>query len=618
MGDSGSTRACAGCGRPLSRYNTGKRCQACVSAARQQSGDESPGDSGAVVDGAKLAHLRREREWTQEMLADRSGLSVQLVRKVEQNRGPVLLGTLGKLARALDVPFRTFLAGDDIVISPEGPAELNQPTLVPFSGPAQGKSSQDLLDISGSGNSGGPPSGVTGDVLRAWRRAYGWDKPQLTRLLRQEAMSRGDPAPEQHSLVRMVHYWETGQRPLGERYELLYAAVLGIRPDLLAAGPPGYSPPCAAEGAEGARLEDDGVTWLDDSAEDLSDPMRRRSFFVSTAALAGLLRTDPVTAFEAARYHIVESIPGRLDFDAADWGNLVQEYGEIFAVTPAAELVGPLLSDFSGLGEAFQHYRSESVQRELFRVTALMAGFLAQTINKLGHAHEARQWWRVARQAADRSGDNYSSLWVRSREIMHATIPLSGRPVATVLRLAGDAERYASTAPPEASLEFLAAKAETFAMAGREDEARQTLSLLHRNFEASGFSGPGGSLLAWGEERLRTTEIYIFSRLGDYGKLEAASAAACKHDLSNYIWPVNNEMHKAFCLVRLGDVSQGTLHARTVVDGLPGVRRDRVIYRRALEISKIAPIPARDEPAMGEYREWISSTFAGQPALSAG
>jgi transcriptional regulator with XRE-family HTH domain len=113
-------RSCAGCGKPLSRYNTGKRCQACVSADRD-SILARPGRSGApLVDRAKLAQLRHDRGWTQAMLADYAGLSTDIVRKLEQGaKRSARLSTLSALARALDVPVGVLL-GDTPVSEPAG------------------------------------------------------------------------------------------------------------------------------------------------------------------------------------------------------------------------------------------------------------------------------------------------------------------------------------------------------------------------------------------------------------------------------------------------------------------------------------------------------------------
>jgi transcriptional regulator with XRE-family HTH domain len=54
--------------------------------------------------GDNLARLRTQRRLTQEGLAERSGVSVSVVKKLERGNGDARVATLHKLARALDVP----------------------------------------------------------------------------------------------------------------------------------------------------------------------------------------------------------------------------------------------------------------------------------------------------------------------------------------------------------------------------------------------------------------------------------------------------------------------------------------------------------------------------------
>ncbi|MEK8109205.1 helix-turn-helix domain-containing protein [Micromonospora sp. M12] len=62
--------------------------------------------------GDNLARLRRAAKLTQEQLAERATLSVETVRKLEQNKpGSARLDTLHAFARALGVP-TTALIGD--------------------------------------------------------------------------------------------------------------------------------------------------------------------------------------------------------------------------------------------------------------------------------------------------------------------------------------------------------------------------------------------------------------------------------------------------------------------------------------------------------------------------
>lgn len=109
--DAPAGRRCSGCRNSLSRYNADDRCQACVSAGRR--GEPNPAEAGgSFIDGPKLARLRRERGWTQEVLAERAGLGAVIVRKLEQNaRRSARISTLSALATALAVPVSDLLTG---------------------------------------------------------------------------------------------------------------------------------------------------------------------------------------------------------------------------------------------------------------------------------------------------------------------------------------------------------------------------------------------------------------------------------------------------------------------------------------------------------------------------
>jgi transcriptional regulator with XRE-family HTH domain len=85
-----------------------------------------PGSAGeTLVDRGRLAQLRHERGWTQELLAGHAGVSTELVKKLEQGRKPsARLSTLGALARALDVPIGVLLGENALSDPPVRPARL--------------------------------------------------------------------------------------------------------------------------------------------------------------------------------------------------------------------------------------------------------------------------------------------------------------------------------------------------------------------------------------------------------------------------------------------------------------------------------------------------------------
>jgi transcriptional regulator with XRE-family HTH domain len=80
-----------------------------VSSVREGS-LELGGEGGNLVDGAALARFRKDRGWTQEVLAERAGLSTVIVRKLEQKaRRSARISTLSALAKALSVQVAALL-----------------------------------------------------------------------------------------------------------------------------------------------------------------------------------------------------------------------------------------------------------------------------------------------------------------------------------------------------------------------------------------------------------------------------------------------------------------------------------------------------------------------------
>jgi transcriptional regulator with XRE-family HTH domain len=66
---------------------------------------------------------------------------------------------------------------------------------------------------------------VTGETLRRWREAKGWDVPRMARELRKVARDSGEDVAAHHGLVKMIPQWERGGRIPRERYRLLYLKI---------------------------------------------------------------------------------------------------------------------------------------------------------------------------------------------------------------------------------------------------------------------------------------------------------------------------------------------------------------------------------------------------------
>lgn len=118
---------------PEQIHNPGVLCQACVSATREH--DLTAGQK--LIDGKKIARLRKDLGMTQVLFAARVGVSASLVQKIEVNiLRSTRLSTLNAMATVLGVNVSTLLEG--------GPqASISTDTVSPEQAPAI----MDLSDV---------------------------------------------------------------------------------------------------------------------------------------------------------------------------------------------------------------------------------------------------------------------------------------------------------------------------------------------------------------------------------------------------------------------------------------------------------------------------------------
>ena len=352
------------------------------------------------------------------------------------------------------------------------------------------------------------------------------------------------------------------------------------------------------------EMKDASRDFWETGYESREEQMRRRAFIANVAALAGLSAAVTPASVEAIRQELnLSLVDERAAADVDEWQTIVLDYGESYPVLAPTELLRPLMVDMLGLQAALQRHRAKPAQRDLLRVAALLSAFTAQTVTNMGQSHEAIRWWRTAKTAADRSGDPYSALWVRSREIVRA---MESRPVPAILRLIEEAEVLCEAAPPAAVLEFLGGKAQTLALAGRERGAVHTLEQLQEKFGEMP-AGYSGSVLSWGQERLHNTENFAYSRLGDLARTEAArDDGLALYDTANVRWPANMELNLAFCLVRSGDVTGGLRHAQAVIDSLPEGQLSSPMANNTRKLLTAVPLKYQRTTEVQQYREWVT------------
>jgi hypothetical protein len=351
------------------------------------------------------------------------------------------------------------------------------------------------------------------------------------------------------------------------------------------------------------------------AGEDDEEVMRRRAFLMGLAALTGLGAAEPAMALEGTRHGLNFALAERhASTDVEEWHEIALEYGHTYPITAPSELLKTLLVDLYGLQAAIGRYPDDAIQRELRQAGAMLSAFTAQTVANLGYLREARRWWRTARRAADESGDRYTMLWIRGREIVRAGY--EHRPLTTITQLIDEAEARVGASPPVAAMpELLGGKAQALALMGQvaSAEAEMTLAGLRRAFEELPFplKAANDSVFMWGEERLRLTESIVYTYLGDGRKAEQAqNRALALFPADDLRSPAQIELQRALCLVGAGDVHSGIRHAQAIVSGLPAMHRIRPVADLGHKVLRAVPAAERQWPGAQEYSECLTASFA--------
>jgi tetratricopeptide (TPR) repeat protein len=220
--------------------------------------------------------------------------------------------------------------------------------------------------------------------------------------------------------------------------------------------------------------------------------------------------------------------------------------------------------------------------------------------------HAAR-WWCTARRAADQSGDLETRAWVWGWEVADGLH--ERRPTARILAAADHATTHAGALVSAGTAWLHAGIAQTLAATGRREQA---LAALERVAIITGqlpadVVADEDSMFGWPEVRLRHTESYVYTWLGDSARAYAAQDQA----LALYPDALAREraamlLHRATCMIRDGDVGGGLAYAGTVLDELPAEHHTDLVY--AVARATVATVPDTDRHRR-EARE-LSSRLA--------
>ncbi|MFE0701584.1 helix-turn-helix domain-containing protein [Streptomyces sp. NPDC058872] len=284
----------------------------------------------------------------------------------------------------------------------------------------------------------------------------------------------------------------------------------------------------------------------------LESEMKRRTFLsdVAATAIAPVVASDLLSAGFGARLHGGPTVE--------DWEGKLTTYGTEYMSMGAADIQRRISGELVIVQQQLEH-------PQLWSVGARLMTLYAKTFPG-ADGRRAVNWYRLAAEAADRSGDDQARIWVRGR----AAIALGYEGAALgVADLFADQAMAISDRPSLGLLNALMGKAHAAALRGDHTTARELLDRALRVFDSTG-SHEQTSDYAVPWWRMNVFTSLLAARLGDESTaVEAQEAARRELPESLPRFATHLEMHHGLMLAKSGDRGGGVKHARAALDTLP-------------------------------------------------
>ena len=287
-----------------------------------------------------------------------------------------------------------------------------------------------------------------------------------------------------------------------------------------------------------------------------------------------------------------------------EWGELAWSYGRAYrglTQPMVSSFIDSLSVDIDSLNRHIEKANGQ-VYRHMQTSSAYMHGILALSMKELGQEHlpNILKSLGCAIYAADQSGNTFAQVWARgqaAREYVY-TFGYLERAV----QIATEAIQIDANAFGEAH----SSRAMALVNLGRKEAARGALEELERALDnmPPTIVDDVTSQFGWPEERLRFTESYVYSHIGDGSRAQTAQRLANGLYGKSATSSVNRvilTLHEAMCSVVNGDVKAGA-QATTRVLQTSSVSQDMYVYSTAQDILANVPRFLRKSPEVAELR----------------
>ncbi|MFE7135324.1 helix-turn-helix domain-containing protein [Streptomyces sp. NPDC057638] len=301
----------------------------------------------------------------------------------------------------------------------------------------------------------------------------------------------------------------------------------------------------------------------------LEGEVKRRTFLSDTAAtaIAPIVASDLLSAGFAAR---LRGGPG-----VDDWESKLADYGVAYMSSGAEEIQRRVSAELAVVQQQLEEPR-------LWSVAARLMTLYAKTIPG-SDGSRAVGWYRLAAEAADRSGDEHSRVWVRGR----AAIALGYEGASlTIADMFADQAMAISRKPSLGLLNALMGKAHAAAVRGDRETARGLLAEGRRVFDRAGsYEQTSDYAVPWW--RMNVFVSLLAARLGEERTaLEAQEAARRELPAALPRFATHLDLHHGLMLVKAGDTKGGREHARAALETLPPEKHSLTLRLLLAEVER--------------------------------
>lgn len=297
--------------------------------------------------------------------------------------------------------------------------------------------------------------------------------------------------------------------------------------------------------------------------------VKRRTFLTDAAgaAIAPVVTSELLSAGFAARLQGGPSIES--------WESKLATYGAQYMSLGPADIQRRVARELVVVQQQLE-------QPRLWSVAARLMTLYAKTFPG-SDGSKAVHWYRTAAEAADRSGDDETRVWVRGRAAIALGYEGASLGIADVL---ADQALAIGNRPSLGLLNAIFGKAHAAAIRGDAATARSLMERGRRVFDkAHSYEQTSDYAVPWW--RLNVFISLLAARLGDENAAVAAQEAARQelpHELPRFA--THLEMHRGLMLARSGDVPEGVSYARNALNALPEEKQSLTLRLLMAEVEE--------------------------------